>query len=153
MILEAKNIHKNYGKLHILKGISLSVKKGEVVSIVGASGAGKSTLLHILGALDRADQGEVWINSKRIDQLSQRQMSAFRNEYIGFVFQFHHLLPEFTALENVCIPAYIKGVSKKKAQIQAMEMLDLLGVSSRAHHKPSALSGGEIGRASCRERV
>ncbi|HIX55267.1 MAG TPA: ABC transporter ATP-binding protein [Candidatus Sphingobacterium stercoripullorum] len=148
MILEAKNIHKNYGKLHILKGISLSVKKGEVVSIVGASGAGKSTLLHILGALDRADQGEVWINSKRIDQLSQRQMSAFRNEYIGFVFQFHHLLPEFTALENVCIPAYIKGVSKKKAQIQAMEMLDLLGVSSRAHHKPSALSGGEQQRVS-----
>lgn len=148
MILEAKNIHKNYGKLHILKGISLSVKKGEVVSIVGASGAGKSTLLHILGALDRADQGEVWINSKRIDQLSQRQMSAFRNEYIGFVFQFHHLLPEFTALENVCIPAYIKGVNKKKAQIQAMEMLDLLGVSSRAHHKPSALSGGEQQRVS-----
>src|SRR5699024_612196 len=148
MILEARNIHKNYGKLHILKGISLSVKKGEVVSIVGASGAGKSTLLHILGALDRADQGEVWINSKRIDQLSQRQMSAFRNEYIGFVFQFHHLLPEFTALENVCIPAYIKGVSKKKAQIQAMEMLDLLGVSSRAHHKPSALSGGEQQRVS-----
>lgn len=148
MILEAKNIHKNYGKLHILKGISLSVKKGEVVSIVGASGAGKSTLLHILGALDRADQGEVWINSKRIDHLSQRQMSAFRNEHIGFVFQFHHLLPEFTALENVCIPAYIKGVSRKKAQMQAMEMLDLLGVSSRADHKPSALSGGEQQRVS-----
>lgn len=142
-MLQAKGIFKSYGALPILKGVDLHVAKGELVSIVGASGAGKSTLLHIIGSLDKPDQGLVQINGTDIGRLSAKQLSAFRNEHIGFVFQFHHLLPEFTALENVCIPAFIKKVSKRQAEKAAMELLDLLGVSQRAGHKPGELSGGE----------
>lgn len=148
MILSATNIFKSYGSLPILKGVDLSVNKGEIVTIVGASGAGKSTLLHIIGTLDRADKGELVINDQAIHTLSANALSAFRNEHIGFVFQFHHLLPEFTALENVCIPAFIKGESKSKCEKRAMELLDMLGVVDRAHHKPSQLSGGEQQRVS-----
>lgn len=148
MIVKANNIYKSYGDLPILKGVNLEVNKGEIVSIVGASGAGKSTLLHIIGTLDKADNGEVWINDIAVNSLNQKKLSAFRNEHIGFVFQFHHLLPEFTALENVCIPAFIKGVSKEEAEKRGMELLDILGVSARANHKPSAMSGGEQQRVS-----
>jgi len=148
MILTANNITKSYGKLPILKGINLKVKKGEIVSIVGASGAGKSTLLHILGTLDRPDKGELNINNISINNLSEKALSAFRNEHIGFIFQFHHLLPEFTALENICIPSFIKGTSKSIAEKKAFELLDLLGLKDRAHHKPTELSGGEQQRIS-----
>jgi len=148
MILTANNITKSYGKLPILKGINLKVKKGEIVSIVGASGAGKSTLLHILGTLDRPDKGELIINNISINNLSEKALSAFRNEHIGFIFQFHHLLPEFTALENICIPSFIKGTSKSIAEKKAFELLDLLGLKDRAHHKPTELSGGEQQRIS-----
>lgn len=148
MILRATQIEKSYGKLPILKGIDLEVKKGEIVSIVGASGAGKSTLLHILGTLDKADKGELYINGTSINTLSEKALSTFRNEQIGFIFQFHHLLPEFNALENICIPAYIKGVSKTTAEKRATELLELLGLRNRAHHKPSELSGGEQQRIS-----
>ncbi|MBE8713312.1 lipoprotein-releasing system ATP-binding protein LolD [Sphingobacterium sp. KB22] len=148
MIVKANNIYKSYGDLPILKGVNLEVNKGEIVSIVGASGAGKSTLLHIIGTLDKADNGEVWINNTAVNSLNQKKLSAFRNEHIGFVFQFHHLLPEFTALENVCIPAFIKGESKEVAEKRGMELLDILGVSARANHKPSAMSGGEQQRVS-----
>lgn len=148
MILEASNIYKSYGKLPILKGVDITVKKGEIVSIVGASGAGKSTLLHIIGTLDKADSGQVFIDGTAIHNLSANELSAFRNKQIGFVFQFHHLLPEFTALENVCIPAFISGVGKVQAEKKAMELLELLGVSARAHHKPAELSGGEQQRVS-----
>lgn len=142
-MLSAKGIYKSYGTLPILKGVDLDVAKGELVSIVGASGAGKSTLLHIIGSLDKPDNGTVSINGTAIERLSPRQLSAFRNEQIGFIFQFHHLLPEFTALENVCIPAFIRKVSKKQAEKTATELLELLGVASRAGHKPGELSGGE----------
>lgn len=142
MIL-AKELHKSYGTLHVLKGVSLEIKKGEIVSIVGASGAGKTTLLQILGTLDRADGGEVNINDTSIRSLSERKLSDFRNKQIGFVFQFHHLLPEFTALENVCLPAYIAGRSKTEAEAKANELLNFLGLRERGHHKPSELSGGE----------
>jgi len=142
-MIRAKNIHKAYGKLQVLKGISLDIPKGEIVSIVGASGAGKSTLLHILGTLDKADTGSVMFNDIDISLLNEKKMSAFRNKMIGFVFQFHHLLPEFTALENVCIPAYIAGDSKKTAIEKASRLLDFLKLSERLEHKPSALSGGE----------
>lgn len=148
MILKATNIYKSFGNLPILKGVDLVVEKGEVVSIVGASGAGKSTLLHIIGTLDRADRGELHINGQAVHDLSANALSDFRNRHIGFVFQFHHLLPEFTALENVCIPAFIKGESKTQSQKRAMELLDLLGVADRAKHKPSQLSGGEQQRVS-----
>jgi lipoprotein-releasing system ATP-binding protein len=148
MILKATNIYKSYGKLPILKGVDLTVNKGEIVSIVGASGAGKSTLLHIVGTLDKADRGELYVNGQAIHSLSANALSAFRNEHIGFVFQFHHLLPEFTALENVCIPAFIKGKSRTETEKRAMELLDLLGVAERAEHKPSQLSGGEQQRVS-----
>ncbi|MHC8948135.1 ABC transporter ATP-binding protein [Sphingobacterium hungaricum] len=147
-MVKANNIYKSYGDLPILKGVNLEVNKGEIVSIVGASGAGKSTLLHIIGTLDKADNGEVWINNTAVNSLNQKKLSAFRNEHIGFVFQFHHLLPEFTALENVCIPAFIKGESKEVAEKRGMELLDILGVSARANHKPSAMSGGEQQRVS-----
>lgn len=148
MILKANNIFKSYGELPILKGVDLEVDKGEIVSIVGASGAGKSTLLHIIGTLDLADKGELYINDTAIHSLSANALSAFRNKHIGFVFQFHHLLPEFTALENVCIPAYIKGETPAICENKAMELLDLLGVADRANHKPSQLSGGEQQRVS-----
>ena len=139
----AQNIQKSFGPLKVLKGISLEVAKGEIISIVGASGAGKSTLLHIIGTLDKAETGSVELNGIRIQDLSERKMSDFRNRHIGFVFQFHHLLPEFTALENVCIPAFIAKQGKKEAEKKAMELLEFMNLSNRAHHKPSELSGGE----------
>ncbi len=148
MILKASNIFKSYGNLPILKGVDITVKKGEIVSIVGASGAGKSTLLHIIGTLDKADKGELFIDNAAIHKLSSKELSAFRNQHIGFIFQFHHLLPEFTALENVCIPAFIGGAKSDVAEKRAMELLDLLGVAERAGHKPSQLSGGEQQRVS-----
>jgi len=147
-MLQAKGIHKYYGDLTILKGVDLMVDKGEIVTIVGASGAGKSTLLHIIGTLDKSDAGEVWIDNVKVSDLNEKKLSTFRNQHIGFVFQFHHLLPEFTALENICIPAFINGVSKKEAEQRAMELMNLLGVSHRAGHKPSAMSGGEQQRVS-----
>ncbi|MFE7085195.1 ABC transporter ATP-binding protein [Sphingobacterium spiritivorum] len=147
-MLQAKGIYKAYGDLPILKGVDLEVDKGEIVTIVGASGAGKSTLLHIIGTLDRPESGEVWIDGIKVSGLNEKKLSAFRNKHIGFVFQFHHLLPEFTALENVCIPAFINGVPKKDAEANAMQLLDMLGVAHRATHKPSAMSGGEQQRVS-----
>lgn len=142
-MIKVSNIFKSYGTLQVLKGINIEVKKGEIISIVGASGAGKTTLLHILGTLDKADKGNIEIDGINIQQLNEKKLSAFRNNKIGFVFQFHHLLPEFNALENVCIPAFISGVSVKKAEARASEILDFLGLSERAKHKPSELSGGE----------
>ncbi len=142
-MISAKDIHKKYGTLEVLKGVSIEIKKGEIVSIVGASGAGKTTLLQILGTLDRADGGEVKINDTNLQSLSEKKLSDFRNKQIGFVFQFHHLLPEFTALENVCLPAFIAGKSKSEAEAKANELLNFLGISERASHKPSELSGGE----------
>jgi lipoprotein-releasing system ATP-binding protein len=142
-MLQAKGIQKSYGSLPILKGVDLEVKKGEIITIVGASGAGKSTLLHIIGTLDRPDQGSIQLNNVDINSLSPKKLSAFRNEEIGFIFQFHHLLPEFTALENICIPAFIAGKSKKDAEYKAFELLEMLGLSDRANHKPNELSGGE----------
>jgi len=142
-MLEAKNIKKSYGDLQILKGVDLTVKKGEIVSIVGASGAGKSTLLHIIGTLDQADDGKLSINDIEITSLNSKNLSTFRNKHIGFIFQFHHLLPEFTALENVCIPAFIAKKGKFETEKRALELLELLGLKDRVHHKPSALSGGE----------
>jgi lipoprotein-releasing system ATP-binding protein len=148
MILKASNIFKSYGNLPILKGVDITVEKGEIVSIVGASGAGKSTLLHIIGTLDKADKGELFIDNTAIHKLTSKELSAFRNQHVGFIFQFHHLLPEFTALENVCIPAFIGGAKSDAAEKRAMELLDLLGVAERASHKPSQLSGGEQQRVS-----
>jgi len=142
-MISAKDIHKRYNSLEVLKGVSIEVKKGEIVSIVGASGAGKTTLLQILGTLDKADAGEVQINNTNLRTLSERKFADFRNKQIGFVFQFHHLLPEFTALENVCLPAFIAGQSKSEAEAKANELLNFLGLTERAHHKPSELSGGE----------
>lgn len=150
-MIKAENIHKSYGDLEVLKGVNLQIKKGEVVSIVGASGAGKSTLLQIIGTLDQPDEGTIQINDTEIAQLNDKSLSLFRNKNIGFVFQFHHLLPEFTALENVCIPAFIQKISKIEAEKRAMELLTSLGVDNRANHKPSELSGGEQQRvAVCR---
>ena len=143
MILEATDIRKRYGTLEVLKGVSLAVKKGEIVSLVGPSGAGKSTLLHIMGTLDKPDAGKIMIEGKEISMQSEKNLSAFRNKSIGFIFQFHHLLPEFTALENVCIPAFIAGTNKKQATQKATELLDLLKLSHRLNHKPTELSGGE----------
>ncbi len=145
-MIKASNIHKNYGDLHVLKGVDLHIKPGEIVSIVGASGAGKTTLLQILGTLDRASEikeSDLIINESKINTLSQKNLSKFRNEQLGFIFQFHQLLPEFTALENVCIPAYISKTSKSKAEERAKELLDFLGLSHRYDHKPNELSGGE----------
>ncbi|MES2275806.1 MAG: ABC transporter ATP-binding protein [Bacteroidota bacterium] len=142
-MLKAIAIHKSYGNLHILKGVDLEVKKGEIVAIVGASGAGKSSLLNILGTLDKPDAGQLFFNEHEISKLSSKDLSNFRNRKIGFIFQFHHLLAEFSALENVCIPAFIAGTSKNVAEKRAMELLDLLGLSDRATHKPNQLSGGE----------
>lgn len=142
-MLIAKGIKKSYGNIPILKGVDLEVSTGEIITIVGASGAGKSTLLHIVGTLDKPDAGLVSINGTAVYDLPTSKLSAFRNKYIGFIFQFHHLLPEFTALENICIPAFIANESKKQATYKATELLELLGLSHRASHKPNELSGGE----------
>jgi len=142
-MLKARNIHKSFGELPVLKGIDLLVKKTEIVSIVGASGAGKSTLLHILGTIDKANEGEIEIDGTKVNKLNDKKLSLFRNNHIGFVFQFHHLLPEFTAIENICIPAFINGKTKKQAETQASELLDYLSLADRASHKPAELSGGE----------
>ncbi len=142
-MIRIKDIHKYYGDLHVLRGIDLEIPKGEVVSIVGASGAGKTTLLQILGTLEQANQGEIYFNESRIDNLNEKSLSEFRNKEIGFVFQFHHLLPEFNALENVCIPSFIARKSKKETEAKAIELLNFLGLEDRIEHKPSELSGGE----------
>lgn len=142
-MIKAENIQKTYGTLNVLKGIDITIAKGEIVTISGASGAGKTTLLHIIGTLDKADSGFVEINGINTATLNEKKLAAFRNRHIGFVFQFHHLLPEFTALENVCIPAYIAHVSKKEAEKKALEILGFLGLGQRTSHKPSQLSGGE----------
>lgn len=142
-MLEAKGIKKSFGKLQILKGVDFDIKRGEIVTIVGPSGAGKSTLLHIIGTLDSPEAGNVHINGVSVNSLSPKKLSAFRNEHIGFIFQFHHLLPEFTALENICIPAYIAKKGKKETEAKAYEFLELLGLAHRADHKPNELSGGE----------
>jgi lipoprotein-releasing system ATP-binding protein len=142
-MLQARGIKKSYGNLQILKGVDLDVTRGEIITIIGASGAGKSTLLHIIGTLDHPDHGIVRLNNVDIHTLSSKKLSAFRNEQIGFIFQLHHLLPEFTSLENICIPAFIAGKSKKDAENKAFELLELLGLSDRANHKPNELSGGE----------
>ena len=143
----AKNIHKYYDNLHVLKGVDLHIKKGEIVSIVGSSGAGKTTLLQILGTLDFLDknntESSLTINGEVINRLKEKKLAKFRNENIGFIFQFHQLLPEFTALENVCIPAYIGGKNKFETEKRAKELLDFLGLSHRYEHKPTELSGGE----------
>jgi lipoprotein-releasing system ATP-binding protein len=142
-MIKASNLFKSYGDLPILKGINLHILQGEIVSIVGASGAGKSTLLQILGSLDKADSGELMIQNQDLSKLKGSKLAEFRNKEIGFVFQFHQLLPEFTALENVCIPAWIGGVSKSDAEKKAKDLLHYLGMANRENHKPSALSGGE----------
>jgi len=142
-MIRTENIHKSFGNLQVLKGIDLEIRDGEIVSIVGASGAGKSTLLHILGTLDLADQGKLLFDDVDVNALSEKKLSDFRNKNIGFVFQFHHLLPEFTALENVCIPAFIAGTSKSKAEKRAIELLAYLKLQDRMDHKPAELSGGE----------
>jgi len=142
-MLKATGIKKKYGSLEVLKGINLEIVKGEIVSIVGASGAGKSTLLHILGSLDSPDEGRLEIAGHSLSRLTGNQLAAFRNKEIGFVFQFHNLLPEFTALENVCIPGYIGGRNEKDVLRRATELLKMLGLGDRLDHKPSALSGGE----------
>ena len=142
-MIEIKNIHKSFGQLEVLKGIDLSIKKGEIVSIVGPSGAGKTTLLQIIGTLDKPNEGEVVINDINISKLSNNKLSDFRNQHIGFVFQFHQLLPEFTALENIMIPSFIGGVSKSVAKQKAEELLEFMQLKDRAHHKPNELSGGE----------
>lgn len=148
MILISSNIHKSYGSLEVLKGINLEIEKGEIVSIVGASGAGKSTLLHILGTLDKPDQGEIYINRQNLMEMKSAALARFRNKNIGFIFQFHNLLPEFTALENVCIPAFIGKRSQNAVEKEAKRILDLLGLQDRLQHKPSELSGGEQQRVS-----
>ena len=142
-MIEIRNITKSFGPLQVLKGIDLDIQKGEVVSIVGPSGAGKTTLLQIIGTLDRPDTGSVHVDSVDVTTLSQKQLSDFRNRHLGFVFQFHQLLPEFTAIENIMIPAYIAGRSNKDAKARAEELLLFMGLTDRAHHKPAELSGGE----------
>ncbi len=142
-MIKAQNIKKSFGSLEVLKGINLDIPAGKIHSIVGASGAGKTTLLQILGTLSKPDSGDIFFNDKNISSFSEKEMAAFRNREIGFVFQFHHLLPEFTALENVCIPAFIANKSKSEAEKRALELLDYLGLTDRIEHKPSELSGGE----------
>ncbi len=142
-MLAGKNIFKTYGELQVLKGVDISVQKGEVVSIIGASGAGKSTLLHILGTLDKADKGSIVLNGESVELLKGKALAAFRNRHMGFVFQFHHLLPEFTAIENVCIPGWISGQHKKNIEKKAKELLGNLGLGDRLENKPNQLSGGE----------
>ena len=142
-MIDIKNIRKSFGSLEVLRGIDLTIEKGEVVSIVGPSGAGKTTLLQIIGTLDKPDSGSVCVDGIDTTLLSQKKLSDFRNKHIGFVFQFHQLLPEFTAIENIMIPAYIAGTSNKEARRRAEELLGFMGLSERAHHKPNELSGGE----------
>lgn len=143
VMLKAENLHKSYGSLHVLKGISLTVQRGEIVSILGSSGAGKSTLLHILGTLDSPSSGRVWLHGQDVFQMSSSALAAFRNRHIGFVFQFHYLLPEFSALENVCMPGWIAGEKKSVVEERARMLLDTMGLRNRLHHKPAMLSGGE----------
>ncbi|MDR1756394.1 MAG: ABC transporter ATP-binding protein [Culturomica sp.] len=147
-MIRVEGIEKSYRELNVLKGIDLLVREKEIVSISGASGAGKTTLLQIIGTLDRPDSGEIWYEETRLSSLSAGKLAAFRNHHIGFVFQFHHLLPEFTAVENVCMPGWIKGVSKKEAEKRATGLLELLGLRERLSHKPNELSGGEQQRVS-----
>lgn len=142
-MLKASGIYKNYGALPVLKGVDIVINKGEIVSISGSSGAGKSTLLHILGTLDIADKGEIVIDNSVVSKLRGKKLASFRNQHIGFVFQFHHLLPEFTAIENVCVPGWIAGKKTKEVEQRATELLDLLGLQDRSEHKPGELSGGE----------
>jgi len=142
-MLTARNLHKTYGSLEVLKGVDVDIKEGEIVSIVGSSGAGKSTLLHILGTLDKSDRGEISLNGVEVNALSPKKLASFRNNSIGFVFQFHHLLPEFTAIENVCIPGWIAGKKKKEVEERAANLLKKLGLGARLQNKPQALSGGE----------
>ena len=142
-MLTGKNIYKRYGSLEVLRGVNLEINKGEVVAIVGPSGCGKSTLLHILGSLDKADMGEIVINNTGLSLLSGNKLAAFRNKHIGFVFQFHHLLPEFTALENVCIPGWLAGRNKNEVKEKAESLLKILGLVDRNENKPNQLSGGE----------
>ena len=142
-MIEAKGIYKSFGNVDVIKGIDIQIDKGEIVTIVGASGAGKTTLLQIIGTLEKADKGDVIINGQNVNKMNQKALAAFRNKNIGFVFQFHHLLPEFTALENICIPAFIAGESKSDALNKAMHLLEYLNLKDRAYHKPSMLSGGE----------
>ncbi|WP_412560993.1 ABC transporter ATP-binding protein [Winogradskyella sp. MIT101101] len=145
-MIKATNIHKSYSDLHVLKGVDLTISESEIISIVGASGAGKTTLLQILGTLDKPDyktDTDLTINGQSITSLNDKALAKFRNNHIGFIFQFHQLLPEFTALENVCIPAFINNTPKAKAEQRAKELLDYLGLSERLHHKPNSMSGGE----------
>jgi len=142
-MITATQLKKSFGQVHVLKGLDFNVEKGEIVIVVGASGAGKTTLLQILGTLDRPDSGQILFDGIDVSSLNEKDLSAFRNKNIGFVFQFHHLLPEFTALENVCIPAYIAKKSKAEATTKAKELLNMLGLGHRLEHKPSELSGGE----------
>ena len=148
MMIKLEGITKSFGSLQVLKGIDLEINKGEIVSIVGPSGAGKTTLLQIMGTLDEPDAGVVQIDGTVVSRMKEKELSAFRNKNIGFVFQFHHLLPEFTALENVCMPAWIKGVPRKEAEKKALGLLELMGLQDRISHKPSELSGGEQQRVS-----
>jgi lipoprotein-releasing system ATP-binding protein len=147
-MIESKGITKSYGDLQVLKGVNFTIKKGEIVSVVGASGAGKTTLLQILGTLDRADGGDIIFENKSTSALSKKDLAQFRNQNIGFVFQFHHLLPEFTAFENVCLPGYIGKRNKKEVEKRAKELLVQLGLEDRIEHKPNELSGGEQQRVS-----
>lgn len=142
-MLSARGIEKSFGSLNVLKGVDLEVNTAEIVSIVGSSGAGKSTLLHILGTLDRPDRGEIYLRNTRVDQLKAKPLAHFRNNHIGFVFQFHHLLPEFSALENVCIPGWLAGKKKKAVEQRALGLLETLGLRDRVDSKPQTLSGGE----------
>ncbi|HET6766027.1 MAG TPA: ABC transporter ATP-binding protein, partial [Chitinophagaceae bacterium] len=142
-MLTGKNIYKRYGPLEVLRGVNLEIQKGEVVAIVGPSGCGKSTLLHILGSLDKADMGEIVVNNTALSTLSGNKLASFRNKHIGFVFQFHHLLPEFTALENVCIPGWLAGRARNEVKAKAEELLKMLGLFERNENKPNQLSGGE----------
>ncbi len=147
-MIKTQNIKKFFGELEVLKGVDIEIQRGEIVSIVGSSGAGKTTFLQLLGTLDQPDSGEIEIESKKISQLNQKELAQFRNQNIGFIFQFHHLLPEFTALENVCIPAFLAKKNKKQTQEKALQLLTKLGLAERAHHKPNQLSGGEQQRVS-----
>jgi lipoprotein-releasing system ATP-binding protein len=142
-MLSGKNIYKRYGPVEVLKGVNIDIQKGEVVAIAGPSGSGKSTLLHILGTLDKADMGTISMNGTMLNTLEGKKLAAFRNRHIGFVFQFHHLLPEFSALENVCIPGWLAGRKKKEVEERAKQLLNLLGLSQRLENKPNQLSGGE----------
>lgn len=142
-MLSAKDIHKKFGPVEVLKGVDITINRGEIVSIVGPSGSGKSTLLHILGTLDKPDRGEVFLNNESISGLQGNRLANFRNKHIGFVFQFHHLLPEFSALENVCIPGWLASRSKNEVKQRAEELLNILGLSHRLENKPNQLSGGE----------